>query len=254
MIKQLFDTHKAEKLFGQWQETMIWSCLQQVMGVIYVDDDINPHSAMAFLGDFCFFAGKPNEEFVRFKPKECQGDGVIMVARHEAWAEMIEDYFGTRCSKITRYAIKKEGDIFDRAKLQAAVDALAPEYTIKFIDEEIYNYCKAHDWCQDLVSQYSDYQMFQKIGLGVVIIKDGEPISGASSYTSYAQGIEIEIDTRGDHRRKGLAYGCGAQLILECLKRQWYPSWDAHDLGSVALAEKLGYHFDHEYEAYEVMY
>lgn len=43
------------------------------------------------------------------------------------------------------------------------------------------------------------------------------------------------------------------KLILECLKQGWYPSRDAHNLGSVALAEKLGYHLDHEYEAYEVM-
>jgi hypothetical protein len=31
-----------------------------------------------------------------------------------------------------------------------------------------------------------------------------------------------------------------------------YPSWDAHNMGSVHLAEKLGYEFDHEYIAYEV--
>ena len=66
------------------------------------------------------------------------------------------------------------------------------------------------------------------------------------------EGIEIEIDTREDHRRKGLAYACGAKLILECLKRGLYPSWDAQNKWSVALAEKLGYHFDHEYTAYEI--
>ena len=41
-------------------------------------------------------------------------------------------------------------------------------------------------------------------------------------------------------------------LILECLERGWYPSWDAQNKESVALAEKLGYHFDYEYVAYEV--
>ena len=86
-----------------------------------------------------------------------------------------------------------------------------------------------------------------------MILKDGEPVSGASSYSGYRGGIEIEIDTRKDFRRKGLAFVCGAKLILECLDRGWYPSWDAHNLWSVALAEKLGYHFDHEYEAYEVI-
>lgn len=94
--------------------------------------------------------------------------------------------------------------------------------------------------------------MYQKYGLGVVALKDGEPVSGASSYTSYNGGIEIEIDTREDHRRRGLAFACGAKLILECLARGWYPSWDAQNKWSAALAEKLGYHFDGEYTAYEV--
>ena len=31
-----------------------------------------------------------------------------------------------------------------------------------------------------------------------------------------------------------------------------YPSWDAQNMNSVYLAEKLGYEFDHEYVAYEV--
>ena len=88
--------------------------------------------------------------------------------------------------------------------------------------------------------------------MGVVILKDGEPVSGASSYSSYNDGIEIEIDTKEEYRRQGLAYICAAALIVECLKRGKYPSWDAQNLWSVALAEKLGYHFDKEYTAYEV--
>ena len=77
-------------------------------------------------------------------------------------------------------------------------------------------------------------------------------VSGASSYSRYKNGIEIEIDTKAEFRQKGLAYACGAKLILECLSRNLYPSWDAQNKISVALAEKLGYHYDHEYTAYEV--
>ena len=71
-----------------------------------------------------------------------------------------------------------------------------------------------------------------------------------SSYTAYQEGIEIEIDTREEYRRMGLAYACGARLILECLARGIYPSWDAHNLESAALAEKLGYHYDRPYTAF----
>lgn len=76
------------------------------------------------------------------------------------------------------------------------------------------------------------------------------PPSWGLMYTIYPGGIEIEIDTKPDYRGRGLATACGAALILECLRRGLYPSWDAHDLRSVALAEKLGYHRDHPYPVY----
>ena len=43
-----------------------------------------------------------------------------------------------------------------------------------------------------------------------------------------------------------------AALILQCLEEGLYPSWDAQNMISVHLAEKLGYELDHEYMVYEV--
>ena len=116
MVYEITGTNNVSSLFGKWEETLIWSCLQGIMGKIYADDLNAPTAAMAMIGDF----------------------------------------------------------------------------------------------------------------------------------------IEIEIDTREEYRRKGFAYVCGAKLILECLKRNLYPSWDAHNKGSVALAEKLGYHYSHSYTAIEI--
>lgn len=56
----------------------------------------------------------------------------------------------------------------------------------------------------------------------------------------------------GDAWAKGLAAACASALILECLNRGLYPSWDAANRESLALAEKLGYRFDREYPAYDV--
>ena len=129
------------------------------------------------------------------------------------------------------------------------VDAIISEK----MEEAEYNMCKKNTWANDLVSQYKDYRAYKNLGLGIVVLKDGELVAGASSYSRYDKGIEIEIDTQEDHRRKELAYACGAKLILECLEEGLYPSWDAQNKWSVALAEKLGYHFSHEYVAYEIM-
>ena len=60
------------------------------------------------------------------------------------------------------------------------------------------------------------------------------------------------MDTVPEERRKGFALIVCAALILRCLEEGLYPSWDAHNMDSVRLAEKLGYEFDHEYTAYEL--
>ena len=251
MIK-VTDTKIAEPLFKNGKDTAILSCLQNIMGSVFVDNIEEPKSAMAILGDFCFFAGEPSEELVATRPEDHDSNFIIMVPENEAWADVIARVYEGKSKRITRYAIKKEGDIFDREKLQEVVASLDKEFTIQLIDEDLYMQCKTNGWGGDLVSQFPNYEMYKKLGLGVGVCKDGVLVAGASSYSRYQDGIEIEIDTKEDFRRRGLAYACGAKLVLECLERGLYPSWDAQNKWSVGLAEKLGYHFDHEYPAVEV--
>lgn len=252
MITQIINTKTVQHLFHNWEETLIWSCIQQVMGRIYADSLKNPRSAMAILGDFAFFAGTPNQELLLFKPDWCVQDFIIMVPQNEEWAGLIEQCYPSKAKKVSRYAIKKEPDVFDTRHLHQIVSTLPKDCSIRQIDETLYHRCKALDWCKDWVAQYYDHAMWERLGLGFVILKNDEIISGASSYSSYQGGIEIEIDTHSRYRRKGLASVCGAKLILACLERNLYPSWDAQNKWSVALAEKLGYHYSHEYTAYEI--
>ncbi len=252
MIFSIKQAKNAAPLFAGWQETMIWSCLQGVMGNLYGDSSQNPVSAMAWLGDFCFLAGKPDRELALFWPKKVQ-NFVIMVPQDAAWEKLLESCYPQNARKVTRYATKKEPDVFDREKLRAMAGAVPGGYVLQEMGEALFWQCQKTAWCKDLVSQYEDFARYQKYGLGVVLLKDGEPVSGASSYTSYEGGIEVEIDTRKDCRRQGFAKICGAKLILDCLERGWYPGWDAQNPWSLALAQKLGYHFDHAYTAYEVV-
>ncbi|MBQ2597838.1 MAG: GNAT family N-acetyltransferase [Oscillospiraceae bacterium] len=65
MVYELKQTALADGLFRGWQETLIYSCLQNVMGKIYVTDISNPVSALAYVGCFGFFAGEPDRELGR---------------------------------------------------------------------------------------------------------------------------------------------------------------------------------------------
>lgn len=246
MVKELDDTSKVKDLFEGWQETLIWSCLQKVMGRIYVTDPDEPASAFAYVGCFGFFAGEPDRELVKGKPEGFS----ILIPQNEAWAKLIEDVY-PKAVRVTRYAIKKDTK-FDTAALQRNTEMLPDGYEIRQIDPDIYDLCLKDPATRDFVSSFDSKEKYLDIGRGIVILKGGKVVSGASSYTRYNEGIEIEVDTVGSERRNHLATVACSALILRCLKDGLYPSWDAQNMNSVRLAEKLGYEFDHEYTAYEV--
>lgn len=108
---------------------------------------------------------------------------------------------------------------------------------------------RAQEWSRDMTAMYPTYEAYAAQSLGVVAVRGEEIVAGASGYSRYRGGIEIQIDTRADCRRQGLAAACAARLILDCLDRGLYPSWDAANLPSLRLAEKLGYRFSHAYES-----
>ena len=100
--------------------------------------------------------------------------------------------------------------------------ALPEGYELRLIDQELYDQCRQQEWSRDLVSQFPDYETYQKWGLGTAALHGKHLVCGASSYSRYLEGIEIEIDTREDLSEKGLARACAARLILECLDRGLY--------------------------------
>lgn len=239
-------TPEVAALFDGWEETLIYSCLQQVMGKVFVTDEHQPKSACAFVGCFAFYAGIPDRKLVAAEPKGF----VIMVPENEEWAAVIEACFPD-ARRYTRYAIRKD-TVFDRARLEAFAQQLPEGCTLHRIDGALYDLCLRNPVTADFVSSFAGKEDYLEKGRGVVVLKDGRIIAGASSYTRCREGIEIEVDTCPEYRRMHLATAACAQLILNCLEEGLYPSWDAHNLNSVRLAEKLGYQLSHEYAAYEV--
>ena len=241
MIYELDDTSKVEELFDGFEDTCITSCLQKVMGKVYVTDPASPRSAMAYVGSFAYYAG----ELVVNEP-----DGfVIMVPQSEGWAALIESNFPA--VKMIRYALKKNAK-FDREKLAAMAGALPAGYEIRKIDAELYDVCRGDRHFEDCVGVFDSKEQFLALGRGFAVMKDGKVVSAASSYTRYREGIEIEVDTLKEERQKGLASAVCARLILSCLDEGLYPAWDAANMMSVRLANKLGYQFSREYVCFGV--
>ena len=247
MIYELKDLSKVEPLFGDWvlPELKDWDGLTIR---IFVTDPDAPRSAMLFDDDEGeFFAGELNRELVQSK----QAKEVALMAKEEAWEPLIEECY-PEAERITRYAIHRCRD-FDREKLQSFVGALPSGYEIKRIDSGIYDLILAANDAdlEYLTGDFETKEAFLEKGCGYVVLKGGMVVAGASSEYCYRfGGIEVEIATVHKERRKGLASAVGAKLILSCLDDGLEPVWDAANLISVHLAEKLGYRFDHEYVYY----
>lgn len=263
MISELFGREQcaiAAPLFSQMEDTTILSCLQDYPSShVWVDDVQEPSCAHVLMGGagkgtggFSFVAGDAAspaaKELVAAWPRENSGCCTI-VPQNESWARVIEEVF-PKSTRHTRYAMSKSEHHFNRDRLCSMAVSPSPELSVVRIDCSMYDTIYSNGWSRDLVANFPDGHTFERMAVGFACLHEGKIIGAASCYSVYDGGIEIEVDTREDFRRRGVARACAASLVLYALEHELYPSWDAANLMSVGLAQSLGYVFNHEYPAY----
>lgn len=253
-LYRVADMRLIAPLFDGWPENLARSTLDGCMGEAYA----NPTHTAALVanGDIAFLAGDAGcpeaETLAGYRPLSMQGRMILLSSRESEWHPVIERVWGNLARKVERYAIRKDVDHFNGDALLRITETLPTGVRLTPLEGELYHKVRAEEWSRDFVSQFRDEEDYKARGLGVLALYGEEPVAGASSYVVFRGGIEIEIDTRMDWRRRGLATACGAALMLRCFKRGLYPSWDAANRESVALAEKLGYVYDRPYTTYEI--
>ena len=244
---------KLFNLFEDMKDTLILSCLQGHMGHVWVDDLKDPKVAQILVGIFVYYSGDVNsrvtDELLLNLPEH-----ILAVVPNQAWKNRIESFHKDRLEKFQRYAFKKDISHLNHEDLRLSLAGLSKEYELKIIDQSIGNKTSFQELSEDLTGQFDSLDDFLERGFGYCILHKDEVVCAATSFSIYDDGIEIEVDTHVNYRRKGLATIAASALILHCLERGIYPNWDAANLESVHMAKKIGFIFDKEYDTYYINY
>ncbi|MEN1969210.1 GNAT family N-acetyltransferase [Lentibacillus sp. N15] len=240
---------KIAPMFEDFDDTIILSYLQGHMGTAWVDDLENPRVAQITVGIFVFYAGDPNikeaEELLNNLPAFA-----LVIVDSDEWKRRIESVHKGVVEKFQRYRFEKTPGHLDRTHILNLLSLLPDGYEMKKVDKTIANAASFHELSEDFVSQFDSINDFVNRGVGYAILHEEQVVSAATSFSIYDDGIEVEIATAPQYRRKGLATVTASALILDCLDRGKYPSWDAANTESVKLAKKLGYTFKESYDTY----
>lgn len=241
------EMNKIEHLFNDIKFYMGKSVLDGLMGEAYTDNLENPTIAYLLVRQYCFINGNSNsvleKQVLKTLPKTCK-----RIIAKDDWSNIIESIYND-FEKSKRYSLKKEKDIFNKQKLKEFCENLNSEYEVKTIDERIYKLIKADDEDPKQMKITDDYM---NKGIGVCCFREDEIVGICSSNIIYKDGIEINIRVKEGYKHKGIGTAMASKLILMCLEKGIYPSWDAANLTSLELAKKLGYSYDSEYNIYKI--
>lgn len=235
------DLEKLRNLFKDIRFYMGNSVLDGMMGEAYTDNISNPKFAILIVRKYCFMSGNIGKENL-YKLIDSKLKQYIIIPS-DSLKTIIEEIFKYNINKLERYSIKKN-PLFDKQKLQEYIEKALKDYKIQEIDKNIAEKIKEEKFI-NITDNY------EKNGVGYCCIYNNEIIGAASSNIFYKDGIEVNIKVEDEYRRRGIATALASKLILKCLEENKKISWDAANLWSVGLAEKLGFEYDSTYNIYK---
>lgn len=240
-------------LFQGIDDSMVIACLQGYMGNAYADRLPNPRFAFIISGEYSFFGGSADipeaKEITENIFDYMEGDASVAIYALDQleWRELLLSVPKNNPVEVTRYGILQKDYNFDIERLKGFMEKIPEGFVCEAFDENIYEKAMSQSWSREFCETFASVQDYLKRGFGFAVLYQGQLVAGASTMTVYDGGVEIQIATREDFRRKGLALPCAAALLQECMEREIRPCWDAATLVSKHMALKLGYEYKGDY-------
>lgn len=252
-LSEIRDLPKIKELFQGIQDSMLISFFQGYMGDLWVNSLENPITGLIVSGEYSFYGGAVNTKQALSLNETLfdyiDGDKTTAIFSQDSmkWRNLLLSFSKFGPKEIIRHGIVQKDYVFDKDKLTGFIESIPKTYSIRAFDEALYSSSLKEEWSQEFCETFYSYEEYKKQGFAYGIMKNGLLVAGASTMTVYNEGFEIQVATREGYRGQGLALAASASLLLEGIKRNLRPCWDAENEASLHIALKLGYEYMGEY-------
>ncbi len=240
------DTGKRGKLYRLFDDYewnyLTDAILEGTVGRALADDADEPHAAVLEipslqLGIVGGDAAHPSaRRYIEQIPKQ-----TALLLASEGWEELVQSIHGSKLIPVPRYAFTSEA--LDVEQIRKLASEVPDGCRLVKMDLELARRLGAEKsrFAEDHMRLFDSPEDFIERGFGFCLLHGDQIASVATTFAICSKGIEIQINTRKEHQRKGLATVVAAALILHSLEQALNPNWDAANESSVGLAAKLGY-------------
>jgi RimJ/RimL family protein N-acetyltransferase len=216
-------------------------------GDIYTDD-LEKHQYALFWHEsgFAYLSGHLRPEGL---------DAVYALMKNESGNNPRRFVLELNDEQVARYFREKE-DIEEhprygfRLKKLQPVEEIPVGYELREVDEDLFSRIEGRVVPSNF---WNSSKEFITKGRGYCLIKNGEVAAVAFSAAVSSRQIDIGIETREAHRRKGLAVIVAKKMAEYVLSIGKEPVWDcdAANTGSRATAERVGFEVVSQYAYYK---
>lgn len=234
---------RVKPMFSGFEDSVLLSFFEGQSGELITDESCK--SAAVIAGDFVFTAGETTLA-TQLAERMKNNDDRIFMPCHEGWVSALLSADSELETALRfRTCVPKDG--FDVSRLEELKNRLDAPFAHCAMNGELYRQALRNDWSRAFVFNFKNEEDYLQRAFGQAVTLRGRLVCAASCYSVYSRGVEVEIAADPEFRRQGLATAAGAAFLLECIRRELIPHWDAGNEISLKIAKKLGYEFKESY-------
>ena len=216
-------------------------------GRIYVDNNLEPRSCLITCrsGKYLVAGETSNTSFNEFLSDFLSDRGnhsnyFDLYSSSNDWIVKLDEILGDNAAKLSRQLF--QWDHSELSQISAWSEMVSEGFELKRMDSALFE-----KYAREMDSSYNDLwetpSNFVSKGFGFCILKDNEFVSVCNTYYVRNGFAEIDIVTKDEFRRQGLALVTCSEFIKYCVMNNIKPIWDCDNgnESSKKLALKLGF-------------